>query len=71
VMPGVRLLGRPEEFCGLNVWRRRVAKHADSSVTGHDGRPGLGAGWWREAWRGLEAALHAAGGVAGAKGDAI
>jgi hypothetical protein len=49
VMPGVRLLGRPEEFCWMNARLRRVAKHFDSSVTGHDGRPSLGAGWWREA----------------------
>ena len=41
-MPGVRLLGQPEEFCWMTVWPRRVAKQSASSVSGHDGRPNLG-----------------------------
>jgi hypothetical protein len=35
VMRGVRLLGRPEEFCWMKARPRRVAKRSDSSATGH------------------------------------
>jgi hypothetical protein len=68
-MPGVRLLGRPKEYCWVDA--RRVAEARGRSSAGHGVRPDCGASRWREAWRGARVAEHGAASVAGAKGDAI